>query len=196
MCHVSRVTRHVSCVTCHLSPVTCHMSHFFLYPPKNWTKWWSQSVEDLLSTGPTPSSFNRAGVAEGVLQTLLMLINYLGECLSLFLQLFPNQKSQEPENVHPQHASHVRVSHAICQTSGVHKKIDKEVELVGGGSVINRAYPVQFLCVSPHACIPTSPKMLSLNLKAIRILLNNYYENSNKLQSTISMSICYISKST
>ena len=24
---------------------------------KNWTKWWSESVEGLLSTGPTPSSF-------------------------------------------------------------------------------------------------------------------------------------------
>ena len=57
MCHVSRVTCHVSHVTCHVSHVTCHMSHilfiFFIF----WTMWWSLSVEGLLSTGPTPSSF-------------------------------------------------------------------------------------------------------------------------------------------
>ena len=51
MCHihVSHVTCHVSHVMCHISCVTCHVSHvtFFL------TKWWSLSVEGLLSTGPT-----------------------------------------------------------------------------------------------------------------------------------------------
>ena len=68
MCHVSHVTCHVSSVTCHLSPVTCHLSHvnkndftFFLFKKitfrKNWTKQWSQLVQGLLSTEPTPSSF-------------------------------------------------------------------------------------------------------------------------------------------
>ena len=45
---------HVSHVTCHVSHVTCHGSRFFLL--LFWTKWWSLSVEGLLSTGPTPSS--------------------------------------------------------------------------------------------------------------------------------------------
>ena len=57
------------------------------------------------------------------------------------------------------HLSHIRcpVSGVRCQVSGVRCKVsfyfyffssDKVVELVGGGSVINGAYPVQFL----HAC--------------------------------------------
>ena len=45
MCHVSHVT-------CHMSHVMCHMSLLFF-----WTNLWSLSVEGLLSTGPTPSSF-------------------------------------------------------------------------------------------------------------------------------------------
>ena len=49
MCH------NVSCVTCHVSHVTCHVSHVMCH--FFWTKWWSLSVEGLLSTGPTPSSF-------------------------------------------------------------------------------------------------------------------------------------------
>ena len=45
-------------VTCHMSWVTCHVSHvkccvFFFV---SFTKWWSLSVEGLLSTGCTPSS--------------------------------------------------------------------------------------------------------------------------------------------
>ena len=44
------VTCHLSHVTCHMSRVTCHVS--------KWTKWWSLSVEGLLSTGPTPSSLS------------------------------------------------------------------------------------------------------------------------------------------
>ena len=53
---------HVSCVTCHMSRVKCHLSHVkkkftFFLSLKNFTKWWSYSVESLLSTGPTPSSF-------------------------------------------------------------------------------------------------------------------------------------------
>ena len=60
---MSCVTCHVSHVTCHLSPVTCQkkfffdiLIHIFFLRKKNWTKWWSQSVQGLLSTGPTPSS--------------------------------------------------------------------------------------------------------------------------------------------
>ena len=57
MCHVSHVM-------CHLSPVTCILSYVkkYIYLKKifkknNWLTWWSQSLEGLLSTGPTPSSF-------------------------------------------------------------------------------------------------------------------------------------------
>ena len=67
--------RHMSPVMCHLSRVTCHMSHvIFLYYYltnntkkntlsffKKWIKWWSWSVEGLLSTGTAIS--NRLGVA-------------------------------------------------------------------------------------------------------------------------------------
>ena len=49
---MSCVTYHLSCVTCHVSHVTHHFSFFSFF----WTKWWSLSVEGLLSTGPTPSS--------------------------------------------------------------------------------------------------------------------------------------------
>ena len=63
MCHVSHVTCHMSHVTCHMSHVTCHMTcvtcHIFFF-----TKRWSLSVEGLLSTGPTPSSFFRTGKFE------------------------------------------------------------------------------------------------------------------------------------
>ena len=53
----------MSLVTCHLSPVTCQKIKFPLKKfkkkilLKNWTKWWSELVEGLLSTWPTPSSF-------------------------------------------------------------------------------------------------------------------------------------------
>ena len=53
--NMSHVMCHVSRVTCHMSRVTCH--NFFYYLFFFWTKWWSLSVEGLLSTGPTPSSF-------------------------------------------------------------------------------------------------------------------------------------------
>ena len=48
--NMSHVTCRMAHVTCHMSRVTCN---FFL------TKWWSSSVEGLLSTGPTPSSLYR-----------------------------------------------------------------------------------------------------------------------------------------
>ena len=53
-CHLSCVRCHMSCVTCHVSHVTCNIFFYFFF-----TKWWSLSVEGLLSTGPTPSSFYR-----------------------------------------------------------------------------------------------------------------------------------------
>ena len=79
MCHVSHVTCHVSRATCHLSHVmccmshvTCHMSHV-TFRMSHVTchvshvichifseKGWNLSVEGLLSTGPTPSSFRCA----------------------------------------------------------------------------------------------------------------------------------------
>ena len=52
---MSRVTCHMSHATCHLSCIQCPMSHFFLSFFSS--KWWSQLVEGLLLTGPTPSSF-------------------------------------------------------------------------------------------------------------------------------------------
>ena len=54
-------TCHMSCVRCHVSGVTCNMSHvtFFL------NKWWSYSVEGLLSMGPTPSSFVEDKISGG-----------------------------------------------------------------------------------------------------------------------------------
>ena len=58
ICHMSHVTCHMSGVTCQVSGVRCQVSCvtyqiFFLLR----TKWWSFSVEGLLSTEPTPSSF-------------------------------------------------------------------------------------------------------------------------------------------
>ena len=52
----------MSHVTCYMSHVTCHMSHvichniFFYFIFFFRTKWWTLSMEGLLSTGPTPSS--------------------------------------------------------------------------------------------------------------------------------------------
>ena len=57
--NVSCVTCHMSRVTCHVSRVTCHMSLFFFQ-----TKWWSLSVEGLLSTGPTPSSLGNGWLTD------------------------------------------------------------------------------------------------------------------------------------
>ena len=59
MCHMSCVTCHMSCVTCHVSRVTCHVSHVTLLFFFSRTKWWSISMEGLLSTGPRLSSFKR-----------------------------------------------------------------------------------------------------------------------------------------
>ena len=55
--NMSRVTCHLSRVTCHMSHVTCLMSHVMFFCFFFLIKWRSLSVEGLLSTGPTPSSF-------------------------------------------------------------------------------------------------------------------------------------------
>ena len=58
---------HMTSVTCHISHAMCQMSHFkcnnfFSYFLFLWTKWWSRSVEVLLSMEPTPSrSFLKTG---------------------------------------------------------------------------------------------------------------------------------------
>ena len=84
MCHMSHVPCHLSPVMCHVSCVTFHMSNYFFYLKKKMFfclkkmdkvvelvsggsiingaypvqfLWWSQSVEGLLSAGPTPCSF-------------------------------------------------------------------------------------------------------------------------------------------
>ena len=50
--HPSQLSR----VTCHVSHVTCHMSHiFFIY---FFIKWWSQSMEGMFLTEPTPYSLS------------------------------------------------------------------------------------------------------------------------------------------
>ena len=41
------------------------------------------------------------------------------------------------------------VSGLTCHLIKKYKKVDKVVELVGGGSVINRAYPVYFQRIGP-----------------------------------------------
>ena len=51
---------HMSCVTCHVSHVMCHTSFYLFIFIFLRTKWWSLSVEGLLSTGLTPSSFYNA----------------------------------------------------------------------------------------------------------------------------------------
>ena len=55
ICQVSRVTCQVSGVMCQVSSVRCQI----IKKKKKMKKWWSSSVEGLLSTGPTPSSFLR-----------------------------------------------------------------------------------------------------------------------------------------
>ena len=53
---------HVSCVTCLVSRIMCHMSHVTIFKILKFyffTKWWSLSVERLLSTGPTLSCLER-----------------------------------------------------------------------------------------------------------------------------------------
>ena len=181
-CHVSRVTCHVSHVICHMSHVMCHMSQLFFCCCFFWTKWWSLAGEGLLSTGPTPSSFKRPGVAGSVLHHLRhSLINSVRQPFppKLLPSTF-NPKWEElgswnfermfiPHYVscvmtHVScvtcHMSHVtcHMSPVICPLSHVNffplktktnkklllsfKKLDKVVDLVGGGPT-----PSSFLTV-------------------------------------------------
>ena len=57
MCHVSQVTYHVSHVTSQVTHFKCHFFFFFLLL-FSLTRWWSQSVEGLLSMGLTPASLH------------------------------------------------------------------------------------------------------------------------------------------
>ena len=45
--------RYMAHATCHMSCAACHMSFTYIY---NFSKWWNNSVGDLLSKGPTLSS--------------------------------------------------------------------------------------------------------------------------------------------
>ena len=64
MFHVSHVMCQMSRVRCHMSCVTCYNIYiYFLADLFFFTKWWSLSVEGLLSMGPTPSSSQRWGLA-------------------------------------------------------------------------------------------------------------------------------------
>ena len=74
MCHVSWVMCHMSRVTCHMSRVMCPIFLIFF------RKWWILSVERLLSTGPTPSSFHQLGPLGWVGLVVAM-------CVSLFICL-------------------------------------------------------------------------------------------------------------
>ena len=56
--HASHVTCHVSHLTCQVSGVRCHVPCFFSSCFFSRTKWWSLSVEGLLSMGPTLSSLD------------------------------------------------------------------------------------------------------------------------------------------
>ena len=75
-CQVSGVRRQVLGVRCQVLGIRCQVSvvacqvscvrFFFIFLDR---------LESLLSTGPTPSSFNRPGVAGAVLHTASLLIN-------------------------------------------------------------------------------------------------------------------------
>ena len=79
-CVTCHFTCHVSHVTCHVSRVTCHNFFLFFFSFFFRTKWWSLSVEGLLSTGPTPSSFNSITILP-LFHFLLFDIKYLGSFL-------------------------------------------------------------------------------------------------------------------
>ena len=91
-CHVSHVTCHMSRVTCHVSNVTWHMFCFFLFFFLR-TKWWSLSVEGLLSAGPTPSSYFPCSkticVPSGSLKTHFVFT--LDSMFHIFSNLFDSQ---------------------------------------------------------------------------------------------------------
>ena len=170
-CHVSHVTCHMSCVTCHVSHVMCHMScvtyhmsHvrcqvsgcymscnmcnlFLLFS----TKQLSKSMEGLL-----PLLVNRPVIVGSIVINSLIhwFIDWLSHPLVRNLWDIVYPKPYELEGWHLEgmftlhHASLVtghmslvtcHVTCVWCQVS--HFLFGKGMELVGGGSVINRAYP-------------------------------------------------------
>ena len=80
--HVSHVTCHMSHVPCHMSHVTCHMSHvmchvyLFLFFNLIFFKGGSLSLEDLLSTGPIPSSFSICEISGCVMFLVLVIFQF------------------------------------------------------------------------------------------------------------------------
>ena len=78
-------------------------------------------------------------------------------CGNIFKTLsIPNRKTQGAEILREslyhtmRHVSHVACFFCCCCFFCILKKLDKVVELVGGGYVINGAYPVQFLYKFPY----------------------------------------------
>ena len=67
-CQMSNVTLHKSHVRCQVSCVLSHLKEKFL------TKWWSLSIEGLLSTGPTSSSCRTALATPGLLNINMITI--------------------------------------------------------------------------------------------------------------------------
>ena len=120
------------------------------------SKWRSQSVEGLLSTGPTPSCltlailFNRLGVARAVIKTPLWLTDWFQRSFSSKSSKYIHSKTvwgmglKFLENVPLPSCVMCLMSHVTCHMSFfvVVGFLDLVLELVAGGSLINGAYPV------------------------------------------------------
>ena len=93
------------------------------------------------------SVFNRPDVAGAVLQSPRSLIDSLSDPLVQISSKHCQSQTGRAwelkfwENVHPTCVM-CQVSHVTCHMWHVMCHLEKVVELVGGGSVINRAYPV------------------------------------------------------
>ena len=151
-------TCNFSCVTCPLTPVTCHNSCVIFFIFIFFLNQLSQLVEGLFSAGPTPSSLNQKYKK---LQQNLRRPN-VRKChnskeWSIFLHSrLLSRELNFGENFYLPRCVTCHVSHVMCHVSCVmwHAShvtcnifwvfLDKRVELVSGGSVINRACPVQF----------------------------------------------------
>ena len=97
---------------------------------------------------------NRPGVAGAVLQSPLWLIKWLSDWVILKFKYIASTVNLKPEELGSSNfgecSSHTmcHVSPFTCHFFSSLKKLDKVVELVGGASVINKAYPINF--ISPH----------------------------------------------
>ena len=73
---------HIVCVTYHMSCVTCKIFFLLLFSPLLFEKGWSQSVEGLLSTGPTRLIFTDLALrARSVQQLLCPSVCMLNVCM-------------------------------------------------------------------------------------------------------------------